>query len=385
MSRDPSPNGDPPKPDDFEMYLEPVDASELNLEAVPTVEAVLPPPRWPGFGFWKAVLFLLLFLVVTQGGAGLFAAAYVFIAISNGVKLPLDRPDFILLPEAHGLVQATILFQTALTAAFAILMIRWNAGKGWTRRVALRLPAHQHVVLALIGLPALLVVALPLEKLVLRYLPTMKDLGLPFNMEAVIKTTQAWPWAIAVLAVGVGAAVGEELWFRGFMGQGLGARHGRLKAVIICSLMFGLIHVEPPQAVMAVLMGVILHLSYLASRSLLIPMLLHFLNNSLAVLAISETGNVGVLNSLEVSMQHRPVIFWAAAMLLLLVVFLAFYQTRVRIVTPHGTEAPYALYPHVELPPMSSSNKAIAGPLPLLTVGLLIATTGLFAAVWFGL
>jgi membrane protease YdiL (CAAX protease family) len=385
MSPDPSPNGDPPKPDDFEMYLEPVDPSELNLESIPTVEAVLPPPRRPGFGFWKAVLFLLLFLVVTQGGAGLFATAYVFIAIANGVKLPLDRPDFILLPEARGLVQATILFQTALTAAFAILMLRLNAGKGWTRRFALRAPPLQHLVLALIGMPALLVVGLPLEKLALRHLPTMKDLGLPFNMEAVIKTTQSWPWAIAVLAVGVGAAVGEELWFRGFMGQGLGARLGRLKAVIICSLMFGLIHVEPPQAVMAVPMGVIFHLSYLASRSLLIPMLLHFLNNSIAVLAISETGNVGIANSLEVSMQHQPVIFWAAAMLLLLVVFLAFYQTRVRIFTPHGTEAPDALYPHVELPPTSSSNKAIAGPLPLFTVGLLITTTGLFAAVWFGL
>ena len=42
-------------------------------------------------------------------------------------------------------------------------------------------------------------------------------------------------------------------------------------------------HLEPRQVAYATFLGVFLHLSYLASRSLIVPMTLHMLNNSISI------------------------------------------------------------------------------------------------------
>src|SRR5580692_284769 len=71
-SPDPSTNGDAtPKPDLFEMSLEPVDPSELNIQEIPTVEVAVLPRA--GFGFWKGVLWCLFFMLATQVAPGLIA------------------------------------------------------------------------------------------------------------------------------------------------------------------------------------------------------------------------------------------------------------------------------------------------------------------------
>jgi membrane protease YdiL (CAAX protease family) len=92
------------------------------------------------------------------------------------------------------------------------------------------------------------------------------------------------------LLIGVGPAIGEELWFRGFLGQGVAARYGRFARD---SHRFGPFRFRasrnPLQAIVAMMLGVILHLTYVATRSILIPMMLHFLNNTLAVLSAKKS------------------------------------------------------------------------------------------------
>ena len=93
-----------------------------------------------------------------------------------------------------------------------------------------------------------------------------------------------------MLIVAIGPALWEELWCRGFLGQGLASRYGNLGSVLLTSLLFGMIHIDPQQGAFAFLMGIVLYLCYLASRSILIPMLMHFINNTLEVLDGSQTG-----------------------------------------------------------------------------------------------
>src|SRR5262249_32646273 len=78
------------------------------------------------------------------------------------------------------------------------------------------------------------------------------------------------------------AAVGEELCFRGFVGRGLVARYGPLRGVLITSLLFGLVHLEPVQASGAVILGLALHAVYLSTRSLWASIALHGFNNAMA-------------------------------------------------------------------------------------------------------
>ncbi|MEJ7591435.1 MAG: ABC transporter permease subunit/CPBP intramembrane protease [Planctomycetaceae bacterium] len=96
-----------------------------------------------------------------------------------------------------------------------------------------------------------------------------------------MKTGERPTWLL-LLVFAVTPAICEELAFRGFILSGL-ARGGRLAiAVGISSVMFGIIHMIPQQAFNAALLGLVLGLLAIYSRSLFPAMAFHFCNNALA-------------------------------------------------------------------------------------------------------
>ena len=79
----------------------------------------------------------------------------------------------------------------------------------------------------------------------------------------------------------VGPAVGEELLFRGVITNGL-REYGKGTAVILSSLAFTLMHTNPLQTVYQFMLGILLGLVYVETKSLLPSMLLHGMNNALS-------------------------------------------------------------------------------------------------------
>src|SRR5262249_53237742 len=158
------------------------------------------------------------------------------------------------------------------------------AGRDWPRQVAFRLPSLQHLVLTLMFLPCIVLLATVVDAVAKQYLPEF------MKLDDVMKGISYWPWWLGVLIIGVGPGIGEELWCRAFLGRGLIARYGVGLGVLFSSMFFGLMHVEPRQVAYATVIGMFLHFVYLTTRSLLMPMLLHFLNNSLSVLAAAQEG-----------------------------------------------------------------------------------------------
>ncbi|NMA07930.1 MAG: CPBP family intramembrane metalloprotease [Clostridiales bacterium] len=89
---------------------------------------------------------------------------------------------------------------------------------------------------------------------------------------------QNMPTVIAVMALL--PAVCEELVFRGITQYALD-RHGSARAaVLFTGLIFGLFHLDPVRIPIAVMTGVALSYALWRSRSIAIPMLMHFLNNA---------------------------------------------------------------------------------------------------------
>ena len=81
-------------------------------------------------------------------------------------------------------------------------------------------------------------------------------------------------------------AICEELAFRGFILSGLECRRGTRSAILLSALMFGFLHALLSlfqQLFNATLLGIVLGLLAVRSRSLLPGILFHFLNNALAV------------------------------------------------------------------------------------------------------
>jgi len=104
----------------------------------------------------------------------------------------------------------------------------------------------------------------------------------------------ALPWWQVVAVFALTPAICEEIAFRGFILSGL-ARGNRLGiAVIVSSLMFGIVHMIPQQAFNAALLGLILGLLAIHSRSLFPAIAFHLCNNAIATLHAKN--NFGIHN-----------------------------------------------------------------------------------------
>jgi membrane protease YdiL (CAAX protease family) len=102
--------------------------------------------------------------------------------------------------------------------------------------------------------------------------------------DLVMQSASSVPWWLVLLAIAVGPALNEELWFRGYLGRGLVGRYGPTAGILLTSLLFGVAHLSVVQGTYAAVLGLWLHLAYRATRSLWVPVLGHFLNNALAAL-----------------------------------------------------------------------------------------------------
>lgn len=353
---------------------------------------VLPVPQLPHPGFWWSLLWCLGFAIVLNiivMGVGVIGMIVQIVTAADppAYAEKIQTKEFEQTEEYFelmGTVLAPALLLAELSAiAFAWLVIRLVVGKEWTRRLALRRPGAVHFLLALAGLPALMVVANGLYLLASQFLPGFKDLGIP-NIEDMAKMFQQWPVWFGVAVIGLGAAASEELWCRGFLGRGLVGRYGAVRGVLLTSFFFGLLHLDPPHAVFAVVVGVALHFTYLMSRSLWIPMCLHLLNNSQSVMA----PKVPAFNYLDQMAAQRPFVVYPAAVFLLAAAGWALYQSRARLVTQDDTgQQPWRpAFPGVEHPPAGSST-IVARPWPgwlssaLVAMAILVFGASLYGAL----
>lgn len=79
----------------------------------------------------------------------------------------------------------------------------------------------------------------------------------------------------------------EEIIFRGIIMKGLINKGWQpWKAILLSSVVFGIVHGNPWQFVGAVLLGCVLGLVYLKTKSLLMPILLHAFNNLVSCLLV---------------------------------------------------------------------------------------------------
>jgi membrane protease YdiL (CAAX protease family) len=368
----PSPSGAVPRIREFRERWD--DEDEIEEESAPV------PNRHPGLGW--SILWCLFYLLVTQIIVAIGVAIIVVVVemVRGGLQgEQLDAQalqNMILMPALAAAQVAGIIF--------SLIALRLVAGRDWYRQVALARPGLAHFFLVLIGFPALPILASGAYLVAKRFLPGMESLGLP-GMEQAVSQFREWPWVLSVLIVGVGPGLAEELWCRAFLGRGLVGNYGLIFGVLFTSMFFGLIHIDPVQGTMAALMGIVLHYSYITTRSLMVPMLLHFLNNSLSVIASHISGDVGKEVEKIDSSEWMPWYVYAAAGFLLIAVGWSLYQSRARLVKQfrEGLTPWQPPFPGVALPPPGSDH-VVVRPWPHWSSWVLSGVAlWLFLFAWF--
>jgi membrane protease YdiL (CAAX protease family) len=345
-----------------------VSALPLKPVAVPTPEPVpVVVARPPHPNFWWGSLWSLGFFLFLNGTV--VAALCALLVVKA-----LFSPD----PQAYirGLAGGgkatdeliTLIAPAYLIAEVASVLLAWwvvrlVVGHDWRRRLAVRLPSPTQLVLALAAMPALLTVPSLVHQFAALFLPSFG------NLEANAELFGSWPLWFSVVVVGVLPGIGEELWCRGFLGRGFVGHYGWLAGVLLTSLWFGILHVDPPYIVATAVMGVWLHYVYLTTRSLPLSMLLHAMNNSLAVV-FSKYG--AEIKPYEAATDHAVVL--AAIVLVLVAVAWALFRSRARLVNPvGGPPLWHPAFPGVEAPPAHSGTCVIhpgPGVLAVLLVGV---------------
>src|SRR5262245_25672206 len=151
--------------------------------------------------------------------------------------------------------------------------------------------------------------------------------------------------------------------------------------VALTSFFFGAFHILPNQGMMAAVLGVALHYAYVTTRSLVSPMLLHFLNNGLAVVGLFFAPE---LEKIDTDPAGISPWLYAASALLLAAVGWALYRTRARLYTPPDSVLPpwQPDFPGVALPPPGTGT-VVTHPWPgLLTVVLVAFAAAAFAVAF---
>ncbi|QDU21569.1 CPBP family intramembrane glutamic endopeptidase [Urbifossiella limnaea] len=218
---------------------------------------------------------------------------------------------------------------------FTLIVFRVVVGRGWTREVGLRRLPPVHLGLALLALPAFVILSDGLAQLLFRLFGMEEHLDQSGQLGELFAGFHP---AFVLLAVGVGPGVVEELWCRGLLGRGYVGRYGWVGGVALSSLFFGLLHLYPPPYVLVTAaMGACLHFAYACSRSLWVPVAVHVANNGFAGLAAVGAVPIG---GLERALASYPIGLFALAAVVLVSCGLAAWSARAAATGPRGVMVP---------------------------------------------
>jgi membrane protease YdiL (CAAX protease family) len=89
---------------------------------------------------------------------------------------------------------------------------------------------------------------------------------------------------LAAFIIAAMPALVEEIFFRGILITGLMQKHTSAKSIVISSLLFSLIHLNPWQSIPAFVLGLLFGYIFVRSNSIVICMVIHFIYNFISFL-----------------------------------------------------------------------------------------------------
>lgn len=103
------------------------------------------------------------------------------------------------------------------------------------------------------------------------------------HLDTVLAGIRGRPLALALLGIGIAPGIAEEIFCRGLVQRGIARRAGPVAGILLASLLFGALHVDPVHAAFASVLGLYLGLAAWLAGSTRAPIACHAVNNLLAV------------------------------------------------------------------------------------------------------
>lgn len=335
--------------------------------------------------------------------AGVWSGGVLVVQLIGGIivlfglmiaKAATDGPKA--LPKAANQIEAALaehmpLFIGGSLGFFvlvAILATRLRLGPEVLRRLSLRSVSLRHLVpTVLLVLPMALLSGqiawwfTPRWNALMKRIPQLAPMEKHQAVNEIAKLAEQTPLWLLILIIAVAPAIAEELVFRGVVGRGLLARRGLVVGVALTSALFVMTHMHPVQVVSLIPLSIALHLLYLGTRSFWIPMLVHFLNNSLVAVVMKFPPEDAVEGIGEDGPLSLPLLLSVIACVIFVLHYI--WRTRVEFALPDGTWWTPG-YATAESPPASAmaiarhrSVAAVPAMLAVLALGAFYLNLGL--------
>lgn len=202
------------------------------------------------------------------------------VLLALGAGIVLSIPVVVASPPVEGELTdtANALVQLATALGFLLVPIAIAVGRGASPREALRqlgLRRFRGSALKWMGAAVGVYLAFSFAYVVLFGSPHQEDIAEKFGSVPV-----------QILLIVIAAPIGEEVCFRGMLFGGLRTRLPRLAAALISGLVFGALHATTGVSAVPPLIffGFLLALLYERTGSIVPGIMLHMLNNAVALL-----------------------------------------------------------------------------------------------------
>lgn len=126
------------------------------------------------------------------------------------------------------------------------------------------------------------------------------------------------PWE-AVRALLIGAVVpafAEEILFRGLLQRSLEEVYPLRRAILVTAIIFGILHFNPLSVLPLILIGAYLGFLAYYTQSLALPIVAHFLNNAIAIVALYAPSQGVEMSPYGISLGRALLLAFFGAMLL---------------------------------------------------------------------
>ena len=178
-----------------------------------------------------------------------------------------------------------VIFATLVSPiAFVLTFIFVNKISKTNFIVALKVKQKFNVKYFLITIVLSLICVFGVSNFVNLFDAVLAKIGFSGNYEIPIPMYNFGYLILDLIILAVLPAICEELIFRGIIFSGL-RQYGEIKAVFLSATLFMLIHSSVEQTVYPFFVGVVLALLMLKTNNIIYPIILHFLNNAIVVVA----------------------------------------------------------------------------------------------------
>lgn len=210
-----------------------------------------------------------------------------------------------------GIIISQLIF--AAIAVIAALILKADLKETFP----MKLPSIRNFFGAVFMYIGVYLLTLSVSMIMMILFPSMME-----TVEGLSTLTELMPNPVmAVIVIALMPAVCEELLMRGFILKSF-SEFKEIMAIIVIGIMFGIMHFDPFRFVPTAILGMASAYIVLKTKSLVLPMLYHLVNNTLSVIALYQ---VNAIEQTELTMEFTNGVYIGLAIVFLAVTVVCGY------------------------------------------------------------